>query len=270
MKTIDNKVVAITGAGSGIGRALAITFAEHGAKLALNDYNAETLEETIQMLPTGNHFYKAFDVANKQQMHQFADDVEEHFGCVDIIINNAGVGLGLMQLDEVSYEEFEWVIGVNMWGVIYGSKAFLPKLRTRSEAAIVNVSSLFGIMGIAEQTAYCTSKFAVKGFTEALRMELLDTHINVITVHPGGIKTNIATNSKGWNSRTDRKAKIDKYEKKALIHTPERAAKIILNAILKKKSRVLIGEEAIVGDWIVRTNPENYIPILAKTLLKYL
>lgn len=267
MKSIKNKVVVITGAGSGIGRGLAMLCAEEGALLALNDFNKEALAETVSMVKPNckDVFSKAFDVSKREEVHQFAEDVVEYFGHADVVINNAGVALGKMTLEEITYEQFEWLIGINMWGVIYGSKAFLPILKTRPEAALVNVSSLFGILGIAEQTAYCTSKFAVRGFTESLRMELLDSNVVPLSVHPGGIKTNIAKSSQGWSSRLDRDKAVKSFEK-ALIHTPEKAAKIIMNAVKNKKTRVLIGQEANLGDILARTSPEGYSKIIKKTV----
>lgn len=267
MKSIKNKVIVITGAGSGIGRALAELCAAEGALLALNDFNKESLAETVSIVKNlcKDVFSRDFDVSKKEDFHQFADDVIEYFGHVDVVINNAGVALGKLTLEEVTYEQFEWLIGINMWGVIYGTKAFLPVLKTRPEAAVVNVSSLFGIIGVAEQTAYCTSKFAVRGFTEALRMELLDTNVVPLSVHPGGIKTNIAKSSKGWSGRFDREKAVKSFEK-ALIHTPEKAAKIIMDAVKKKRTRVLVGEEASFGDILARTTPEGYSRIIKKTV----
>lgn len=267
MKSIKNKVIVITGAGSGIGRGLAELCASEGALLALNDFNKEALAETVALVKPNcaDVFSRDFDVSKKEDFHQFAEDVIDYFGHVDVVINNAGVALGKMTLEEVTYEQFEWLIGINMWGVIYGTKAFLPNLKTRPEAAVVNISSLFGLLGIAEQTAYCTSKFAVRGFTEALRMELLDSNVVPLSVHPGGIKTNIAKSSKGWSERLDREKAVKSFEK-ALIHSPEKAAKIIMDAVKKKRTRVLIGQEATFGDILARTSPEGYSKIIKTTI----
>ncbi len=267
MKNFKGKIAVITGAGSGIGKALAIEFANLGAHLALNDFNKERLEETANLCKNkGIEVYtKDFDVSDRAAFYQFAEDVIEHFGAVDIVINNAGVALGKFTALETSYEDFEWIMGINLWGVIYGTKAFLPSLLKREEASVVNISSLFGITGVAFQSAYCTTKFAVRGFTESLRMELLDTNVNVHVVHPGGIKTNIARDAKGHGS--NKEELIKKFEK-GFFHTPEKAAKVIINGIKKKSNRILIGPEAMLGDITARLAPTNYSKIFDALIVK--
>lgn len=245
MKSFESKVVVVTGAGSGIGRGLAVSFARQGAQLALNDFNAESLAETVTLLPAGTVVWTSvFDVAEREAMYRFAGDVNARFGRVDVMVNNAGVAIAGFRTDEVSIEDYEWIMGINLWGMIHGSLAFLPYLRKQSESALVNVSSIFGLHGIPGQTPYVTTKFAIRGFTESLALEenAHGTGVTVSSVHPGGIKTNIARASKG--AEVDPKAIAD-FEKQ-LRTTPDRAAAIILRGIRRKKSRILVGTDAHV------------------------
>lgn len=165
MKNFKDKVAVITGAGSGIGRELALQLSEAGAKIALVDFNPKTLEETEKVILDKHYIV---DVSNREKVYNLSDLIIKDFGFVDILINNAGVALERVEIENISYEDFEWLLGINLWGVIYGTKAFLPHLKQRNEAYIVNLSSVFGLVGIGEQGAYCVSKFAVKGFTQAL------------------------------------------------------------------------------------------------------
>ena len=268
MKKLKNKIAVITGAGSGIGRALAIQLDKEGCSLALNDKDEESLGETISLLRNKTSLYhEAFDVSDRQAFENFATATLDHHGHVDIVINNAGVALGNLTTDETTIEQFEWIFGINVWGVIYGTKLFLPNLMTRSEASIVNISSLFGIMGVGEQAAYCSTKFAVRGFTESLRAEMMDSGVTVSCVHPGGIKTNIARNAKGWKV-PDKDRIVEKMENRAFRHTAEKAAKIIINGIKKKKERILIGEETYALDLLVRSQPVNYSKLVEKATKK--
>jgi NADP-dependent 3-hydroxy acid dehydrogenase YdfG len=148
----SQSVAVITGAGSGIGQQLAIQLAQAGAKVAINDYNAESLEQTVQEIRSqgGTVFSHAFDVSDREAMHNFAEMVEEQFGQVDVMINNAGVALGRMKLEEISHEDFQWLININLWGVIHGTVAFLPLLRQRPRAKLVNVCSSFGLLAVPE------------------------------------------------------------------------------------------------------------------------
>lgn len=266
MKNFKDKVVVITGAGSGIGEALALNFAGMGAHLALNDFVEERLNAVADRCRTQGVevFTGCFDVSDRKAFYSFADEVHDRFQGVDVVINNAGVALGKYSILEASIEDFEWIMGINLWGVIYGTKAFLPMLLKRSEAAVVNISSLFGITGIGYQGPYCTTKFAVRGFTESLRMELLDTNVQVHVVHPGGIKTNIARDSRG---ATNDEATIKQFEK-GFIHTADKAAKDIISGIRKKQERILIGPETHVMDAVVRMAPVRYTDILDRFVIK--
>ena len=264
---VRNKVIVITGAGSGIGRALAIELGKEGAALALTDYNAETLDETVNMAQKAGAkriTRHVFDVSQKEAIEKFVCDAFQAHEAIDILINNAGVALGKISVDDVTYEEFEWLFNINFWGMVYGTKAFLPHLKTRPEASIVNISSVFGIMGVAYQAPYCASKFAIRGFNESLRIELKETHpsINVISVHPGGIKTNIVRSSRNRNE-AERIELAREFDEKMARTSPESAAKTIIRGIKRNKGRVLIGMDAGVIDKMVRLFPEMYQKIAA-------
>jgi butyryl-CoA dehydrogenase len=275
MKSLTGKVAVITGVGSGIGRALAHELAREGCQVAMNDIHHHTLEETATSVNEtyGTKTYtEAFDVADWARMQDFASNVANHFGGVDLVINNAGVALGAYTADEVSIEDFQWLMDINFWGMVYGSKAFLPFLKCRKAASLVNISSILGLAAIARQSAYCASKFAIRGFTESLRMEaMMDfPHVHVLSVHPGGIKTNIARNSK-WNQRVFSDEEIqgltEEFEK-SFINTPEYAAKTIIRGVKKRKKRVLIGNDARQMWRFVRWFPTGYSKILIHTFLK--
>jgi NAD(P)-dependent dehydrogenase (short-subunit alcohol dehydrogenase family) len=265
MKTVKGKVAAITGAASGIGRATAVLLARNGCNVAISDVSEEGLQQTAeQCRGHGVQVRTArVDVSQRAQVHAWADEVARELGAVHIVINNAGVALGAT-IEDTSYEDFEWLMNINFWGVVHGTKAFLPHLRAAGEGHIVNISSVFGLIGVPTQGAYNAAKFAVKGFTEALRQELeVDTHaIGVTCVHPGGIKTNIArsarlTHRAGW---VDAKSSAD-FEK-LFSTTPERAASNILGAILGNRRRQLIGVDAVFIDLLQRMLPTLYQRLL--------
>lgn len=270
MKDLKNKVVVITGAGSGIGRAMAIQFAKEGAKLALNDFKKEGLDETLSLLTETETYAEVFDVSNRDAFYTFSDKVIEKFHHVDIVINNAGVSLGKQTFLQTSWEDFEWIMNINLWGVINGSKIFLPHLLKQKEATIVNISSVFGLIGVGEQTPYCTTKFAVRGFTESLRMEMINKNVTVISIHPGGIKTNIAKTDRGWDHVENKDEIISKIERNSFINTPEKAAEVILNGIKKKKEKVLIGRDAYVIDYGSRISPVRFPKMLLNKMRKKL
>lgn len=265
---LKDKIVVLTGAGSGIGRALAVQLAAEGAILILNDYKADTLAETIDMIDGGKVSPHVFDVSKREAWEDLTTQVIQQYGHVDVVINNAGVALGEISVNEVTIEQMEWLMGINYWGVVYGTKSFLPQLLQRPEASIVNISSVFGLAGIANQATYCSAKFAVRGFTESLRMEMhqLNARVCVTTVHPGGIKTNIARDARDNN--TQRQKEMAKNFDNVARTSPEEAARVIISGIKKKKHRILIGKDAFAMDRVVRWFPVRYTRIFFNQLQK--
>ncbi|MEM1124865.1 MAG: SDR family NAD(P)-dependent oxidoreductase [Bacteroidota bacterium] len=273
MQQLAGKVVAITGAASGIGKALAEGFLAAGCQLHLNDFDAETLAQfttELRQKSTQTIAYQAFDVADRTAMQNFAKATYDQFGRVNIVINNAGVASGKVGIREVSYEEFERIMDINFWGSIYGSKAFLPYLKLAPEAALVNISSVFGLAGIPYQSTYCASKFAIRGFTEALRMEALYEYPNltVHTVHPGGVNTNILKNALRQSESIEERNLDETFARKNLVSTPEATAATIIRGIRTKQNRIIVGHNAKKLDRLVRLFPERYIHIMKNKLEK--
>ncbi len=255
MRGIRGSVAVVTGAGSGIGRALAVELASAGAQLALADVNRAGLEETSKMLGQAKVKTYVVDVSDVSAVEAFAGQVVKDFGRVSLLVNNAGVALH-GTFAEISLADMEWLIKINFWGVVYGCKFFIPILEREPEAHIVNVSSVFGLVGPPGQTAYAASKFAVRGFTEALRSELRGTRIHVSCVHPGGIRTAIAENARTGASAQPEKAAQDKERFKRLTPTsPASAARTIMKGILGNKPRILIGADARQIDIMQRLSP---------------
>lgn len=264
---IDHSTIAVvTGAASGIGRALAVRLAQAGARLAISDVNAEALAETARLagalgVPVTTH---QVDVADRERMAAFVQEVVAAHGGTHLLINNAGVAL-TGNADELSLEDIEWLMSINFWGVVHGVKLFLPVLRQQSAAHIVNISSIFGIIGMPGHTAYVASKFAVRGYTEALRHEMLmaGSPIRVSVVHPGGVKTAIARSAKpgaGAPSKS-RETEIRNFEQAART-TPEAAAERIVRGILRNEDRILVGPDAWALERIQRWFPVRYWRLL--------
>ncbi|WP_099023927.1 SDR family NAD(P)-dependent oxidoreductase [Mycolicibacterium palauense] len=270
MDGFAGKVCVITGAGSGIGRALALELGRSGAKLAISDVDTEGLAATEAALKEIGAPVKAdrLDVTEREAFLLYADEVKEHFGTVNQIYNNAGIAFS-GDVEISAFKDIERVMDVDFWGVVNGTKAFLPHLIASGDGHVVNVSSLFGLMGIPGQSAYNAAKFAVRGFTEALRQEmLLSKHpVAVTAVHPGGIKTAIARNSTAAEG-LDAQAMAAEFDKKLARTTPERAAEIILDAVRKKKARVLVGPDAKLLDLIVRITGSGYQRLVTLALPK--
>lgn len=258
MKTFQGRVAAITGAGSGIGRALAANLARRSASLALSDIDEVGLAETVARCEGlgVKVTSRRLDVADRDAVYAWADEVVADHGQVNLAVNNAGVALAAT-VEGMSYKDLEWLMGINYWGVVYGTKAFLPHLKASGEGHIVNISSVFGLVSVPSQSAYNSAKFAVRGFTDALRMELEieGSNVSCTTIHPGGIKTNIAKNARMDPSVStvtgDAGESRDDFEK-TFITTPEKAARQILRAVERNRRRALIGPDAKVIDLISR------------------
>ncbi|MGH8430200.1 MAG: SDR family NAD(P)-dependent oxidoreductase [Solimonas sp.] len=269
MKSFKDKVAAITGAASGMGRELAVELAKQGCAVAISDVNEAGLAETAALARAYNVKVTAqkLDVAQRAAVYAWADQVVADHGKVNLVFNNAGVALG-STVEGMSYEDFEWLMGINFWGVVYGTKAFLPHLKAAGEGHIINTSSIFGIGGIPSQSAYNAAKFAVRGFTESLRQELdmANCGVSATSVHPGGIKTNIAAaarfagDMKDFTGADDVKAKAN-FEK-LFITTANSAAQTILRAVQRDSRRVLVGPDAVVFDAVVRLLPTAYQKIV--------
>ncbi len=253
--SFDGRVVAITGAGSGIGRALALEAAARGAHLALSDVHADRVAETAALVPSGDRRVTtaALDVADRAAVHAWADDVVADHGSVNEIINNAGVAL-LAPVAELTIEDFRWLMDINFWGVVHGTDAFLPHLKAAGSGHVVNISSVFGLMAIPSQAAYNASKFAVGGYTDALRIELEveGSQVSATTIHPGGIKTNIARDARGNADDPALRAESERSFDAVARTTPEKAARQILDSVEKNRRRALIGPDAIVFDAVAR------------------
>ena len=260
-----NKICVITGAASGIGRALAITLAEQGAVLALSDINETGLSETVEKVGGSNKIMNdVFDMADAEAIASYAQKVEQTLGAADYVFNVAGL-TRVGNFVDTPLESMEKVMDVNYWGVVRMSKAFLDQILSK-KGTLVNISSVFGFIGYAGQTHYCASKFAVRGFTETLAQELKGTGVGICSVHPGGIATNIARNAiadklpDNGASREEMDAAFDKMA----ITSPEKAAKVILKGAAKKKQRILIGSDARVISLVSRLFPVGYSKILEK------
>ncbi len=258
MRDLEGRVAAITGAASGIGRALAIELAQRRAPLALADIDDEGLADTVARCEghgvkvTSHHV----DVADRDAVFAWADQVVEEHGRVNLVVNNAGVAVAAT-IDSMSHEDFAWLMDINFWGVVHGTQAFMPHLKAAGEGHIVNVSSIFGLISVPTQAAYNAAKFGVRGFTDALRIELEieDCGVSCTTVHPGGVKTNIARNARMDQSVAAftggvREAR-EGFDAVART-TPEQAARVILAAVEKNRRRVLIGTDAKFVDLVSR------------------
>jgi len=255
MHSFNNKVAVVTGGGSGIGRALALALAEQGCHLALADINSDNLKESQQLVGHlgGNCSVHCVDVGDAEAMAAFAEEVVAFHGQVNLLINNAGITLQ-KTFSNHSLQDWQRILGVNVWGVILGCKYFLPHLLKADEAHIVNLSSMAGFMGLPNQSSYCATKSAVQGLSESLWAELTGHGIGVTSVHPGAIRTNIiqSTLSESDNPEVAKK----NMEMVARMGMPaEKAAQIILRAVKKKQLRVRVGKDAVVLDWLKRMMP---------------
>jgi NADP-dependent 3-hydroxy acid dehydrogenase YdfG len=260
MQGFAGKVVVVTGAGSGIGQALAVELGRSGAKVAISDVDTEGLAVTEERLKAIGAPVKAdrLNVTEREAFELYADAVKAHFGQVNQIYNNAGIAF-VGDVEVTPFKDIERVMDVDFWGVVNGTKAFLPHLIESGDGHVVNVSSIFGLFSVPGQAAYNAAKFAVRGFTEALRQEMqVNGHpVAVTTVHPGGIKTANMRNATAVEG-VDTKTLTELFDKHLTRTTPERAATIILEAVRKKHARVLVGADAKVLDAIVRITGSGY------------
>src|SRR5215813_2878604 len=244
MSEIKGAVAVITGAGSGIGRALAQEMAGQGAELALADVNADALEETRKLLGGVPARTYTVDVGEAAAVARFAEDVRRDFGRASLLINNAGVAL-YGTFAEISLAEIDWLMRINFWGVVHGCKFFLPLLEREPNARIVNISSVFGLFGPPGQSAYCASKYAVRGFSECLREELRASGVKVTCVHPAGIATRIAESARAAAAtRAEDQALAREHFAKVAVIAPAEAARVIVKGITDDRDRVLIGKDA--------------------------
>jgi NADP-dependent 3-hydroxy acid dehydrogenase YdfG len=271
MNPFEGKVAVITGAGSGIGRALAVNLATKGAKLALSDIDTEGLADTVRVTEALGATVKSdrLNVAEREAVLAYADAVVTHFGEVHQVYNNAGIAYN-GDLENSEFKDIERIMDVDFWGVVNGTKAFLPHVIASGDGHVVNISSLFGLIAVPGQNAYNAAKFAVRGFTEALRQEMLVARhpVKVTCVHPGGIKTAVARNATvadGQNAQSF----AEFFDKHMALHTPEMAAETIINAVAKGRARVVVGWEAKALDVLARVIGPAYQRIIATAVSKF-
>jgi NAD(P)-dependent dehydrogenase (short-subunit alcohol dehydrogenase family) len=266
MSFVSEGVAVVTGAGSGIGRALALRLAEMGSAVALADVDEAGMMETVSLLGERRAAVSTHvvDVADEEAMRNFADDVVARYGRVTLLINNAGVAL-YGNFEEIALEDFRWLMSINFWGMVYGVKYFLPVLRRQPRGHIANLSSVFGMVAPPGQCAYATSKFAVRGFTEALRHELAGSNVGVSVVHPAGVKTSIARRARlaAGVPETRKTEGIATFARLAT-SSPERAAERILRGVERRQQRILIGAAARVIDVMQRIRPASYWKLMEK------
>jgi NAD(P)-dependent dehydrogenase (short-subunit alcohol dehydrogenase family) len=271
MWNLKGGVAVVTGAGSGIGRELAKRLAREGMSLALADVNEAGLQETVSQLgpASSSVFSTVMNVADPKQVEQFAKDVIGRYQRVTLLINNAGVALH-GTFEELCIADVEWIMGINFWGMVYGVRNFLPILKQQPRSRIVNLSSIFGIISPAGQTGYCASKFAVRGFTEALMHELEGTPVGVTCVHPGGIRTPISRSARlgAYANAEFRDASVSLFEKRLARTSPETAAARIVDGVKREEPRILIGKDAIQLERMQRLFPVRYWSIMMKGLRK--
>lgn len=253
MRRLHARVAVVTGAASGIGLATAEALGRRGCDVALVDIDARGLSAAADRVRATGRVVSTFevDVADRDRMRALPEAVVREHGAVHILVNNAGVSVG-STLEELDLEDFDWIVGINFWGVVHGCAFFLPYLRREDEAHIVNISSMFGLVGIPSQSTYCATKFAVRGFSEAIWTELADSGIGVTSVHPGGVRTNIVRSSRSVQPEMKRRT-IEQFDRRAV--APERIARKIVRAIERNRMRLVVCPEAHVADLAKRIAP---------------
>ncbi|ANZ39438.1 acetoin dehydrogenase [Lentzea guizhouensis] len=268
VRKIAGRPVVITGAASGIGRSLAIRLSRHGCPVVIADVNAVELEKTAASL-SGPALSRVLDVRDAADFGRFASEVREWLDLpLAAVFNNAGVATATSVLDSLP-EDDTWLFDINYWGVVNGTRAFLPMLLKQNYGVVVNTSSVYGLVGMPNNSAYCSAKFAVRGFTDSLRQELRGTGVSAATVHPGGIKTNIIRNGRIHRDPEGRGRDLEQiaadFDAIALT-TPERAAEVIHRGVEKGKARILVGPDAYVFDALARIAPTRYYSLVARLL----
>jgi NAD(P)-dependent dehydrogenase (short-subunit alcohol dehydrogenase family) len=265
-RTLRDKVVVITGAGGGMGREMAVLAAGRGALLALSDWDADALDGTVELVRAQGAEVRGdvVDVSDRAAMAQWATDVVDRFGRVDVLVNNAGVSMS-GHFEDMTYEEFDWILGVNLYGVVHGTKEFLPHLIASGDGVLVNISSLFGLISMPGQSAYNATKYAVRGFTEALREEMMVSGhpVSVTCVHPGGIKTGIARNGR-TTAHEDHDRLAAMFDTKLAKMPADKAARIILDGALAGQARVLVGLDAHAMHHFAKLTGSRYQDVVAR------
>jgi len=262
---VDGRTAYVSGAASGMGRAVAVRLAAHGCPVAITDQNEDGLRETESLI-AAPVLARTLDVRDRQAQMAFAAEVAEWAPApLGMVLNNAGVATS-QSIAEGSVEDDEWVLEINLGGVVNGTRAFLPILLAQNSGVIVNTSSVFGLVGIPFQSAYCASKFAVRGFTESLRHELRGTGVSAVTVHPGGVKTNIARNARyhahPLRPEMTHDEAVKSFDAMAFT-TSDKAAKTIHEGVKAGRSRILVGPDAYVFDALARVAPTRYFDVLS-------
>ncbi len=266
LDTLQDKVVVVTGAAGGMGREMAVLAARHGARVAVSDVAADGLAETVDLVKhAGAEVHSEIvDVSDRAAMSAYAAAVAAHFGRVDVVVNNAGVS-ATGDFEDMTYDDFDWIVGINFMGVVHGTKEFLPHLIASGDGYLVNISSLFGLISVPGQAAYNATKYAVRGFTEALREEMLvNKHpVSVTCVHPGGIKTGISRNGRK-NASLDVQAVDELFDTQLATMPADKAARIILEGALRRRPRQLVGLDAHLLHHFGRLTGARYQDVVAR------
>ncbi len=260
---IKNKVFVVTGAGSGMGQELTVQLIEKGAKVAMVDINSDGLKETESIAGAENVSSHELNITNREKVMLLPDQIFQHHGAVDGLINNAGIIQPFVDVKDLDFEVIEKVFNINLFGTIYMTKAFLPYLMQRPVAHIANVSSMGGFIPFPGQTIYSASKAAIKMFTEGLYSELRNTHVGVTVIHPGAVNTNIMTNSGAKSKMT---AKEAKNNSDVTMLPASEAAAIMIKAIEKNKYRVMVGKDAKMLDRLYRLSPKRAVDLIVKKM----